>query len=149
MENSGKRVLFAGLFHETHTFLDGTTGLEQFAIREGEALLAETGDSSPMGGALEAARGFGWQVLPAVDFRATPGPTVRDEVVETFWRRFEASATPALRQGVDALFLVLHGAMVAESGGDVEGLILERIRRLPGAATVPIDRKSTRLNSSH
>src|SRR5687768_2683526 len=34
-----KRVLFAGLFHETHTFLDGTTGLRDFAILRGDEML--------------------------------------------------------------------------------------------------------------
>ena len=44
------RVLLAGLFHETHTFLDGSTGLADFEVRLGNELLACTGDASPMGG---------------------------------------------------------------------------------------------------
>ena len=47
-----KRVLFAGLFHETHTFVQGTTELPDFAVLRGAEVLACAGDSSPMGGAL-------------------------------------------------------------------------------------------------
>ena len=52
------RVLIAGLFHETHTFLDGLTPLSDFQIRRGEELWASKGDSSPLGGVLELADEF-------------------------------------------------------------------------------------------
>ncbi|MEQ2009934.1 MAG: M81 family metallopeptidase, partial [Limisphaerales bacterium] len=109
------RVLIAGLFHETHTFLEGTTGLADFEVRLGEQMLTCTGDASPLGGVLEAAKGFGWTVLPTADFRASPSATVKDEVVETFWREFRQRAEPELERGVDGIFLVLHGAMASES----------------------------------
>ncbi|MGY8653405.1 MAG: M81 family metallopeptidase [Verrucomicrobiia bacterium] len=133
-----KRVLLAGLFHETHTFLEGTTGLSDFQIAHGEELLARKGDASPMGGLLEAADKHGWTILPTVDFRATPGAIVEDKVVETFWNDFQERAQPLLDEGVDAIYLVLHGAMAAQSLGDVEGEILVRIRELPGANTIPL-----------
>ena len=132
------RVLFAGLFHETHTFLAGTTGLAEFEVRVGAELLACAGDASPLGGALEAAKEFGWTVLPTVDFRASPSATVTDEVVETFWHAFRERAEPELKRGVDGIYLVLHGAMVSQSLPDVEGEILARLRALPGAAGVPV-----------
>jgi len=128
-----KRVLFAGLFHETHTFLEGTTGLRDFSLTHGEELLRCTGDSSPLGGALASAQEFGWEVVPAVDFRASPSAMVEDEVVETFWRELAARVEPSL----DAVYLVLHGAMVSQSLPDVEGEMLTRLRRLLGPA-VPI-----------
>ncbi|NBV23808.1 MAG: M81 family peptidase [Proteobacteria bacterium] len=132
------RVLIAGLFHETHTFLDGTTGLDAFEVRTGEQVLACTGDASPLGGVLEAAQRFGWTVLPTVDFRASPSATVADEVVETFWREFRQRAEPELKRGVDGIYLVLHGAMVSQSLPDVEGELLARLRALSGAERVPV-----------
>ena len=128
-----KRILFAGLFHETHTFLEGTTGLRDFAVLRGDELLRCAGDSSPLGGALESAREFGWEVVPAVDFRASPSATVEDEVVETFWQELAARVEPRL----DAVYLVLHGAMVSQSLADVEGEILACLRRLIGP-TLPV-----------
>ncbi|MEP6664018.1 MAG: M81 family metallopeptidase [Verrucomicrobiota bacterium] len=133
-----RRVLFAGLFHETNTFVEGTTGLKDFSIRRGDEMLRCAGDSSPLGGALESAGKFGWTILPTVDFRASPSAMVEDEVVETFWREFETRAKPEIANGINAIFLVLHGAMASQSLTDVEGEILERIRKIPGAKEVPI-----------
>jgi microcystin degradation protein MlrC len=123
-----KRVLIAGLFHETHTFLEGTTPLSDFTIFRGQELLDRAGDSSPLGGALECAREFGWEVVPTVEYRASPSAMVKDEVVETFWNEVASR----IQLPLDAAFLVLHGAMVAESYPDVEGEILERLRKVIG-----------------
>ena len=132
------RVIIAGLFHETHTFLDGATGLADFEVRLGAQMLTCIGDASPLGGVLEAAKGFGWTILPTADFRASPSAMVTDEVVETFWREFRQRAEPELARGVDGIYLVLHGAMVLESLPDVEGELLRRLRALPGAERVPV-----------
>lgn len=132
------RVLIAGLFHETHSFVEGATGLCDFKIVRGPELLRCEGDSSPMGGVLESARKYGWTVLPAIDYRASPAGVVEDEVVETFWREFRQHAEPELAAGVDAIYLVLHGAMVSQSHEDVTGEILQRLRQLPGGERVPI-----------
>jgi len=135
---SRPRVVMAGLFHETHTFVEKTTGLEDFQICCGEEMLACCGDSSPLGAALQAAIQSGWLVLPTVDVRAMPSGLVEDEVVERFWKEFYARASSAFIEGVDGIFVVLHGAMVSESFPDVEGEILSRIRKMPGAETVPL-----------
>lgn len=127
-----KRILIAGLFHETHTFLEGTTSLQDFQVLRGEELLACTGDSSPLGGALVSAKEFGWEVCPAVDFRAQPSAIVEDAVVECFWRELDQRARKPLARGLDGVFLVLHGAMVSQSFTDVEGEVLERLRSLVG-----------------
>ena len=132
------RILLAGLFHETHSFLDGTTGPDAFTIRRGAEILEARGDASPFGGVLDLAAEFGWEVLPATDYRAQPSATVADAVLEAFWSDFVALAGPELERGVDGIYLVLHGAMVTESEEDVEGLLLERLRALPGAAQVPV-----------
>ncbi len=128
------RIFVAGLFHETHTFLDETTALADFQLRRGEELLDCAGDSSPLGGALAVFQDFGWNLRLGPDFRATPSGTVEDAVVEAFWRDFSAAWEP----DCDAIFLVLHGAMVSQSILDIEGEILGRIRDLPGAAELPI-----------
>ena len=126
------RILIAGLFHETHTFLDGLTPLSDFQIRRGEELWASKGDSSPLGGVLALADEFGWQMLPAADYRAQPSATVADEVIEQFWNDISLAAAKA---DYDAIYLVLHGAMVSQTCLDVEGEILLRLRNL---TAVPI-----------
>ncbi len=126
------RILIAGLFHETHTFLDGVTPLSDFQIRRGDDMLACKGDSSPLGGVLELADEFGWEMVPAADYRAQPSAIVTDEVIESFWNDV---APVAKHGGYDAIYLVLHGAMVTQSFPDVEGEVLQRLRAI---TSVPI-----------
>lgn len=133
-----KRVLLGGLFHETHTFLDRATPLDEFDVRRGEELLAARGDGSPLSGVLEVAEAAGWEVIPTIDLRAKPSATVEDEVLECFWREFGPAAERAIAAGLDGIYLVLHGAMACRSHVDPEGEIIERIRGLPGAGEIPI-----------
>jgi microcystin degradation protein MlrC len=137
-ESESKRVLFAGLFHETHTFLPGQTVLADCDVLVADELLAEEGDISPLGGALETARRLGWEVIPALDVRAMPGPVMSDDVVDLWWNGVKAAIEGASEDseegssGLDSVYLILHGAMVSESYTDVEGEVLSRIRALVG-----------------
>lgn len=133
-----KRILLAGLFHETHTFLEEVTSLESFTVRRGEELLTARGDGSPLSGALQVADESDWEVIPTIDLRATPSATVADAVFELFWSEFSRIAEREISQGIDGINLILHGAMVCESILDVEGEIVARIRKLPGADQIPI-----------
>ena len=133
-----KRVLLAGLFHETHTFLDATTRLSDFSIRRGNELLDAVGDGSPLSGVLDVAAACQWDVRPVVDLRATPSATVEDAVFEFFWRQFAAAYERERAAGLDGIFLVLHGAMACASVRDVEGELIDRIRVLPGARELPV-----------
>jgi len=132
------RILLGGLFHETNTFVDSKTHLLDFEIRRDQELLDCIHDSSPLGGFLAAAKSYGWEVRPTVDYRAMPSGLVADEVIESFKKDFFPRAQKILQQGVDAIFLILHGAMVSESCVDVEGELLEQIRKLPGCEKLPL-----------
>lgn len=132
------RILFGGLFHETHTFLEKATAWSDFAVSRGDEILGKLGDASTTDGFLTTAREHGFEVIPTISANALPAGTVEDEAFETFWREFADRARPALAAGIDALYLVLHGAMVTQSLDDPEGELLTRIRALPGAATLPI-----------
>jgi microcystin degradation protein MlrC len=132
------RILFGGLFHETHTFLPDPTRWSDFEVTVGADLLAKEGDESPVAGFLEEARRQGWTVVPTLDARATPSGPVEDAMFERYWSEFERRARPALADGIDAIFLVLHGAMATTSIEDIEGELLTRLRRLPGAANLPL-----------
>jgi microcystin degradation protein MlrC len=131
-----RRVLLAGLFHQTNTFVGGRTGLEDFEIRRGEEILRD--DASPAAGVLEVAREKGWEILPVVDMSAMSGATVADAVVDLFWAEFRAVADSEATDGIDGVFLVLHGAMVSESLLDVEGEILRRVRGVEHLSDAPV-----------
>ncbi|GAJ03145.1 unnamed protein product [marine sediment metagenome] len=50
-----KKILLAGIYHETHTFLDGLTKLEDCIIQKGDELFKSKGENSPRGGFMEVA----------------------------------------------------------------------------------------------
>jgi microcystin degradation protein MlrC len=127
-----KRVIIAGLFHETNGFLEGSTPLRDFEILRREEIFRAMGDVSPLAGALKVAEECDWEVLPAIDLRAVPGPIVDDEVLSVFWNEFQSVATSEAGRCADGILLVLHGAMMTQSCGDVEGEVLSRIRALCG-----------------
>jgi microcystin degradation protein MlrC len=133
-----RRILLAGLFHETHTFLEEITGAADFRTRAGADLLARRGDASTIDGFLEVAERHGWTVIPALESQATPSGTIDHAVFEHFWKDLEAVARPALAEGLDGIWLALHGAMVTTGTDDAEGELLKRIRALPGAADLPL-----------
>jgi microcystin degradation protein MlrC len=132
------RILFAAIFHETHSFLSELTRWADFEVARAAEILAKEGDGSPTDGFLTAARRFEWEVVPTISAMGLAGGPVEDAVFEGFWSEFANRAGPELSTGVDAIFLVLHGAMSTQSIADVEGMFLARLRALPGAQTVPI-----------
>lgn len=129
------RVLLAGLFHETHTFLDGTTPLSDWSVLRGDELYGARGDASPLAGVIAVADARRWEVVPTIDMRATPSGAVDDEVLDTFWTGL---STGFDKGPFDGIFLVLHGAMACASTPDVEGEVIQRIRQTEGLADVPI-----------
>lgn len=134
-----KRILLAGLFHETHTFVDETTGLAEFTINSGDAMLARRGDGSTIDGFLEVAEAEGWQVVPVADYSALPSGTADHAVFELFWNDLRAGLEAALATGgLDGIWLALHGAMVTTESVDPEGELLARIRAVPGAEHLPL-----------
>lgn len=132
------RCLVAGFFHETHTFLDTTTSGAAFTWKEGAELLATSGDSSPLGGALAEMTTLGWRIAPVVDARSIPSGIVEADLWLRFTERISETLREESRAEVDAIFLVLHGAMVTETCRDVEGALLVLIRTTPGWEDVPI-----------
>jgi microcystin degradation protein MlrC len=133
-----KRILLAGLFHETHTFLDEITGPERVRVRRGEELLARRGDGSTVDAFLGVAERRGWSVIPTIEISAMPSGTLDHAVFASFWTEFERAARKGLAAGLDGIWLALHGAMVTTQADDPEGEFLERIRALPGAAGLPL-----------
>lgn len=138
MPMSAPRVLFASLYHETHSFVRGLTTLAQCDIAAGTAMMAARGDSSPLGGALATADELGWEVVPTLGLSTDPGPILADDVFDFFWRQFLTRARQPLAAGLDGIYLALHGAMITESIEDVEGEFLCRLRQIPGAEDLPI-----------
>ena len=132
------KVFLAGIFHETHSFTDDRTGIDDFLIHRGQALLDRIGDGSQVDGFLTTARGHGWEVIPSVTYLAGASGMVDHAVFEAFWDEVKPALVFAIADGLDAIFLSLHGAMVTTELEDPDGELLTRIRAIPGAQALPI-----------
>jgi microcystin degradation protein MlrC len=136
-------IFIAGFHHETNTFAPSpadwaafTCGAGYPPYARGAAMLAQMAPTAQaIGGFVEEAREHGWALEPSVWAGAMPSNKVSAEAFE----RICAEITDDLRErlergGVDAVFLDLHGAGVAESADDAEGELLARVRAVAGPA---------------
>lgn len=136
---SRPRVLLARLSHESHAFSRLRTTLQSFGQEElhiGEAMLsALAGTRTEVGGVIDAAREYQWDLLPVLSACAsTAGPVTR--------AAYDALTEPMLhalaqQPDVAAVFLSLHGAMYVEGLPDPEGELLCRVRQQVGP-NVPV-----------
>jgi microcystin degradation protein MlrC len=131
-------ILFAGLFHETHCFVGERTRFADFRVERGDDILRRRGDGSQVDGFLEVAERAGWTVVPSASYTAMPSGIVTADVFESFWRDVAPVAAAAARDGVDGIYLSLHGAMVTEALEDVEGELLARLRAVEGLREIPL-----------
>ena len=132
------RIAVGGFQHETNTFAPRKATLERFrlggswpGLTRGAGLpAAVAGINLPIAGFIEAAGSLGFEVLPLTWANASPCSHVTEEAFETITagilEDLEGYGAP------DAVYLDLHGAMVAEHYQDGEGEILRRVRRLIG-----------------
>ncbi|KVO77668.1 M81 family metallopeptidase [Burkholderia ubonensis] len=125
----------AGLLHETNTFVasrarycDFTSGANGPIVR-GDAMLALRDANLAIGGFIGALDPAADVVVPGVWAHATPsGPVTRDAFERIVGEIVEGARTAK----ADAVFLDLHGAMVAEHVDDGEGELLTRVREAVG-----------------
>jgi microcystin degradation protein MlrC len=130
------RLVIAMMKHETNTFSPVRTDwrrFEEWGAHRGEAARrAYEGTAMPMGAYLKLAREVGAEVVTPVAAEAMPSGPVAAEA----YALMSDAIVDAVRRGCDAAMLDLHGAMVAETTGDGEGTLLQRIRAV--APDLPI-----------
>jgi len=127
------KLVLAMMMHETNTFSPVPTPLSSFRPLQGEAAIAEFKDTNTqLGGFLHVAQQAGADIVLPVAGGAHPSGYVERGAYEDM----VGAIVGAVRGGCDAVFLALHGAMVAEHVDDGEGELLRRIRAV--APTVPI-----------
>ena len=133
-------VFIAGFQHETNTFAPSLADWEAFnrgdafpAYIRGEAMQTQfTGVNIPVGGFIDAAKRHGWQLWPSVWAGASPSSYVTRDAFERIATDLLQDLKQALSQGIDAVYLDLHGAAVAEHADDAEGELLARVRAIVG-----------------
>ncbi len=140
------RLYIGGLWHETHSFAADATTLENFRLYklvEGDDLLqAFEGTSTEIGGVLShvadqarsQSQGEGVEIVSGLFAGSLPSGPISAETWTTLRERLIASIEASQ---ADAIFLSLHGAMVAQGDTDPEGRLVTEIRKRVGG-DVPI-----------
>ncbi len=132
------RIAVGGVQHETNTFAATQAGWDDFVaadawpgLTRGPAIFdAVRGINLPIAGFIDAARSDRHELVPLSWCAAQPsGPVTRDA-----YERISALLLDDLRAHapLDAVYLDLHGAMVAEHALDGDGELLRRVRSLVG-----------------
>ena len=139
--NLAYQILVAGFQHETNTFAPSPATYESFvrgeghpAMARGDAVLALRDVNLPIGGFIQASERQGHTLLPVIWTAASPSAQVTEDAYERIVGEIVAAAGEG---GFDAIYLDLHGAMVARHVDDGEGELLARIRARVGAS-VPV-----------
>ena len=139
------RVFIAGYQHETNTFAPTLADWDAFnaghtfpSYRRGAKLIETLKDVNlPVSGFIQAALQRGWQLVPSVWAGATPSSYVTTEAFERICGDICEDLHKAVKDGIDAVYLDLHGAAVAQNADDSEGELIARIRAIVGKG-VPI-----------
>jgi microcystin degradation protein MlrC len=128
------RIGIGGLHHETNSFAPQPATFERFVeadgwppLLRGPAMLPGTAEINlAIAGFIDAALASGHELVPLLWANACPSGPVTEDAFE----RLSAMLLDdlAAARPLDALFLDLHGAMVAEHLDDGEGELLRRVR---------------------
>jgi microcystin degradation protein MlrC len=132
------RIAVGGFLHETNTFAPTKATYDAFVHGGGwpgmklgaDVLKSIRNINVGLAGFVGAAEQEGWDLVPTVFAAATPSAHVTKDAYERIAKILVdgiASAGP-----IDAVYLDLHGAMVAEHLDDGEGEILARVRNVIG-----------------
>lgn len=124
-----KRVLVAGLHHESNTFNPIITGAEDFNIyRKGE-ILAALNDQDSISGIIETLQAEDdIEVIPILFARAVPNGIIEKALYEELKTYILQEMGKA--SDVDAITLSLHGSMRVDGIGEAEGDLIEAVRQL-------------------
>jgi len=134
------RILVAGYQHETNTFAPSLADWTAFnrgesfpAFMRGQTVIDQlTGINIPIAGFIDAAKRWQWDLVPSAWAGATPSSYVTKDAFERISQAIFEDLERALPQGLDGVYLDLHGAAVAENADDSEGELLARIRQWVG-----------------
>ena len=134
------RILIAGYQHETNTFAPSLADWAAFtrgdsfpAFVRGKAMQEQlSGINIPVAGFIDAAGRRGWTLLPSCWAGAIPSSYVTRDAFERIAGALCDDVRAARTGGLDAIYLDLHGAAVAEHADDSEGELLARLRAIVG-----------------
>ncbi len=132
------RIAVGGFLHETNTFAPTKATYDDFVHGGGWPSMAVGADvlkvmrniNVGLAGFVEAAEARGWELVPTISAAASPSA----HVTRNAYERIAKVMVDGIKVAgpIDAVYLDLHGAMVAEHLDDGEGEILARVRQAIG-----------------
>ena len=132
------RIAVGGFQHETNTFAPQQATWDEFVradawpplLRGSEMIAGVEGFNIPIAGAVKRLAELGHEIVPLAWAAAAPASYVTEDAYEKMWALFDEDLKKF--GPFDAVYLDLHGAMVAENTEDGEGELLARIRGVVG-----------------
>src|SRR3977135_2765858 len=132
------RVAVGGFLHETNTFAPTKATYDDFVHGGGWPAMAQGTDvlkvmrniNVGLAGFVEQAEANGWEMVPTIACGASPSAHVTRDAFERIVKAMVDGIKAAGQ--LEAVYLDLHGAMVAEHLDDGEGEILARVRKVIG-----------------
>jgi microcystin degradation protein MlrC len=122
------RIAVGGFLHETNTFAPTKAAYADFV--HGGVFRVMRNINVGLAGFVSEAATHGWELVPTIFAAASPCAHVTKDAYE---RIAEVIVDGLAKAGpLDAVYLDLHGAMVAEHFDDGEGEILRRVREVIG-----------------
>ena len=103
-------------------------------MTQGSDIFDLKGINIPVGGFLDAMQGEPHQIIPVIWTAACPSAQVTEDTFERITGKIIEAASEIQP---DAVYLDIHGAMVAEHVDDGEGELLKRLRTVVGKG-VPV-----------
>jgi microcystin degradation protein MlrC len=132
------RIAIGGFLHETNTFAPTKATYDAFVhgggfprMEVGAGVLKNVRRINVgLAGFIEQAETEGWDLVPTIFAASTPSAHVTEDAFERIAKTMTDGLASAGR--LDAVYLDLHGAMVAEHFDDGEGELLARVRKVIG-----------------
>ena len=126
-----KRVLVAGLQHESNSFNPIVTGEKDFQVIRGAEVFNRFRPNDPVSGIIKPLMEQGYEVVPTVFASAVPN----GEVDHDFYMNLKAEIIRVAKEEqakkpIDAITLALHGSMRVKGLGEAEGYLLEELRQI-------------------
>ncbi len=151
------RIFIAGYQHETNTFAPTLADWAAFnaghtfpAYRRGQKMIdGFVGKNIPVSGFIAAAQERGWKLVPSVWAGATPSSYVTTEAFERICGDICEDLRETAKSGIDAVYLDLHGAAVAQNADDSEGELIARIRAIVGSSVPIVGSLDLHANVTH
>lgn len=126
-----KRILVAGMHHESNSFNPIVAGENDFRVLRGEELFKNRTKTNSLSGIIDTLEKAGYEIIPTLTANAVPNGEVDYDFYIKIKSEIINAAKEALAQGpIDAVTLSLHGSMRIKNFDEAEGYLLEELREI-------------------